>query len=158
MAERRPPPKDKPMNRIICIDAPGAAIAIAIAVAAAAAPARADDLSAAQLEAAGQVYLGSAECELRQSVRIDAIAGRPGHFELRHRKARYTLVPQPTSTGAIRLEDRAAGVVWLQIPAKSMLLNARLGRREVDGCLHTEQRAALADGSAAGPAIGIAQR
>jgi|JRYF01.1.fsa_nt_gb hypothetical protein len=117
--------------------------------------ASAEGLSEAQLDAARQVYLGTAECEFKQSVHLRALEGRPGHFELQHRKARYTLVPEPTSTGAIRLEDRQAGIVWLQIPAKSMLLNARLGRREVDGCLHAEQRAA---GAGDAPSIGIAQR
>ena len=119
------------------------------------APAAAEGLSAAQMEAAQQVYLGTAECEMKQSVHLRAIDGRPGHFELQHRKARYTLTPEPTSTGAIRLEDRKAGIVWLQIPAKSMLLNAKMGRREVDNCLHAEQRAEAGTPAAS---IGIAQR
>ena len=72
-----------------------------------------------------------------------------------HKKARYTLVPQVTSTGAIRLEDSKAGMVWLQIPAKSMLLNAKAGRREVDNCQHPEQRAEAATPA---PSIGIAAR
>lgn len=126
-----------------------------LALVTALAPAAAESLSAAQMDAAQQVYLGTAECEMKQSVHLRAIDGRPGHFELQHRKARYTLTPEPTSTGAIRLEDRQAGIVWLQIPAKSMLLNAKVGRREVDNCQHAEQRGA-ADVPSAG--IGIAQR
>jgi len=126
-----------------------------LALVTALAPAAAEGLSAAQMDAAQQVYLGTAECEMKQSVHLRAIDGRPGHFELQHRKARYTLTPEPTSTGAIRLEDRQAGIVWLQIPAKSMLLNAKAGRREVDNCQHAEQRAGVAEAS---PPIGIAQR
>lgn len=119
-------------------------------------PASAEQLSDAQMAAAQQVYLGTAECEFKQNVHLSAIEGKPGHFELKHKKARYTLTPEPTSTGAIRLEDRQAGMVWLQIPAKSMLLNARQGRREVDGCMHAEQRA---EGATAGVAsIGIVGR
>ncbi len=118
-------------------------------------PALATELSPEQLDAASRVYLGDADCELKQAVRLQAIEGRPGHFELLHKKARYTLVPQVTSTGAVRLEDAKAGMVWLQIPAKSMLLNARLGRREVDNCLHAEQRA---ESAAPAPSIGIAAR
>ncbi len=139
-------------SALATLAATGSAVA---ATATAGADTPASELSAAQLEAARQVFLGTAECELKQSVHLRAIEGRPGHFELQHRKARYTLVPEPTSTGAIRLEDRKAGIVWLQIPAKSMLLNARLGRREVDGCLHAEQRVA---GAGDAPSIGIAQR
>jgi hypothetical protein len=120
-----------------------------------AAPAGAESMSPEQLSAASQVYLGTAECEMKQRVHLRAIENRPGHFELQHLKARYTLVPEPTSTGAIRLEDRKAGIVWLQIPAKSMLLNAKLGRREVDGCMHAEQRA---EAGTPAPSIGIAAR
>lgn len=118
-------------------------------------PAVANDLSPAQMDAASRVYLGSAVCDQQQEVHLRALDGRPGHFELTHKKARYTLVPEVTSTGAVRLEDRRAGMVWLQIPAKSMLLNAKAGRREVDGCLHAEQRA---ESAAPAPSIGIAAR
>lgn len=118
-------------------------------------PVFATELSPEQLDAASRVYLGEADCELKQAVRLQAIEGRPGHFELLHKKVRYTLVPQVTSTGAIRLEDAKAGMVWLQIPAKSMLLNARLGSREVDNCQHAEQRA---ENATPAPSIGIAAR
>lgn len=130
--------------------------AIALLLLAAAPFAQAEELSPAQLDAARQVYLGDAQCEFKQVVTVSAIEGQPGHFTLQYKKARYTLTPEPTSTGAIRLEDRQAGIVWLQIPAKSMLLNAKQGRREVDGCLHAEQRAEAAHSSA--PSIGIAAR
>jgi hypothetical protein len=120
-----------------------------------AAPVFAADLTPEQLDAASRVYLGTAECEFKQSVQLRALEGKPGHFELTFKKARYTLVPEVTSTGAIRLEDRQAGMVWLQIPAKSMLLNAKAGRREVDSCMHAEQRAEAATPA---PSIGIASR
>jgi hypothetical protein len=123
-----------------------------IALASACAAATASELSPGQMEAASRVYLGTAECELKQSVHLRALDGRPGHFELTHKKARYTLVPEVTSTGAVRLEDRASGMVWIQIPAKSMLLNAKAGRRELDGCMHPEQRAQAGDA----PSFGIA--
>ena len=35
-----------------------------------------------------------------------------------------------------------AGVVWIQIPSKSMLMNAKIGQRMVDSCMQSEQRAA----------------
>lgn len=118
--------------------------------------AAATELSPAQLLAAAGVYQGQAHCDQKESVHLKAIEGRPGHFELSHRKARYTVVPEVTSTGAVRLEDREAGVVWLQIPAKSMLLNSKAGRREVDGCKHAEQVAEAAHPSAPAMGIGIA--
>ena len=108
-----------------------------------AAAALADDLTPRQIEAAAKVYAGDAECEFKQTVRLLPVAGQPGHFELTFKKLSYRLVPEETSTGAVRLEDRAAGIVWIQIPSKSMLLNAKLGQRMVDGCVNAAQRAAV---------------
>ena len=103
-------------------------------------PLLASELSPAQMLAAEQVFVGTADCDQKESIQVHAVAGQPGHFELLHKKARYRLVPQETNTGAVRLEDAAVGMVWNQIPAKSMLLNARIGQRVADGCLHAEQR------------------
>jgi hypothetical protein len=102
----------------------------------------ADPLSAGQMDAASQVFVGTATCEFNNKITLTPVDGQPGHFKLQHKKATYTLVPQETTTGAVRLEDAKAGVVWLQIPAKSMLMNAKLGQRVADGCQMSEQMAA----------------
>lgn len=107
---------------------------------AAAAAAAAPSLSAGQLDAAQRVYVGKADCEFGQNVDVTPVDGKPGHFHLRHKTASYTLVPEETTTGAVRLEDKRAGIVWLQIPSKSMLMNSRIGQRLVDNCLMTQQR------------------
>lgn len=113
-------------------------------------------ISEAQLLVADRVLTGDAVCEMNQSVSVEPIRGKPGHFQLRFKKVSYTMVPEETSSGAVRLEDKKAGIVWLQIPSKSMLMNSRAGQRMVDGCLHAEQRAALAAvaGAAASSANG----
>lgn len=98
------------------------------------------DLTPGQLDAAARVYVGDADCDQKDHVKVLPVQGSPGHFEVLHKKARYNMVPEETKTGAVRLEDRAAGVVWLQIPAKSMMLNTKLGQRVVDGCMHAEQK------------------
>ncbi|HEY6135773.1 MAG TPA: hypothetical protein VIW70_17495, partial [Rubrivivax sp.] len=94
----------------------------------AAVPALASDiiLSPAQLEAAARVFTGSVDCDHGQKISLEPIPGTAGHFKLTHKKFTYTLVPQETTTGAVRLEDPKNGIVWLQIPAKSMLMNAKL--------------------------------
>lgn len=112
-------------------------------------------LTEGQLDAAGRVYKGEASCEFGEKVQLTAIEGQPGHFKLGYKKASYYLVPEETTTGAVRLEDRRAGIVWLQIPAKSMLMNSKIGQRLADNCLHDEQRVAAAVPSAEG-SIGIA--
>jgi hypothetical protein len=49
------------------------------------------------------------------------------------------MFPVETTTGAIRLEDRKAGAVWLQLANKSMLMNQKLGQRLADACVSPEQ-------------------
>lgn len=145
------------MRRPIALDALTALVALIVA--ALCVPVRAESverpLSPEQMAAAQLVYLGNAKGEFKQAVNQRAVEGPRGHFERRFKKARYLVTPEPTTTGPVRLEERAAGVVWLQTPALSMLLNARLGRRAVDGSLHAEQRAETGAGT---PSIGIAQR
>lgn len=110
-------------------------------------------ISEAQLLVADRVLTGEATCDLNQTVDLQAIAGKPGHFRLNHNKISYTMVPEETTSGAVRLEDKKAGIVWLQIPSKSMLMNARAGQRMVDGCMHPEQRAAVDASRAAGASV-----
>jgi hypothetical protein len=97
----------------------------------------------AQLDIAGRVLTGNAQCEFNQEVSVQPIEGKPAHFKVGFKNATYTMVPEETTTGAVRLEDKHAGVVWVQIPAKSMLLNAKAGQRMVNDCRQSEQRAAL---------------
>lgn len=117
-----------------------------------------EQITAGQLDVANRVLTGTADCEFRQQVQVQPMDGHPGHFRVSHQARHFTMVPQETSTGAVRLEDRHAGVVWLQIPAKSMLMDAKRGQRLVDACQHAEQRAAV-QAAAAAPApagLGIA--
>ena len=112
-------------------------------------------ISEAQLEMAGRVLTGSADCEFKQRISVSAVDGSPGHFHVGHKGLQYRMVPQETSTGAVRLEDKIAGVMWLQIPVKSMLMNVKVGQRMVDGCQHASQRAASTAVAAAGTGLGI---
>lgn len=119
------------------------------------ATATAETISAGQLDVAARVLTGTADCEFKQQVHVLAIPGHLGHFSLDHQGKRFYLSPRETATGAVRLEDAATGMVWLQIPGKSMLMNARLGQRVVDDCLHSEQRAALTAVAGAATSLGI---
>lgn len=109
-----------------------------------------ETINANQLEISNRVLTGVAQCEFNQTVSVDALQDKPGHFRVAFNKAVYTMTPQETSTGAVRLEDRRNGIVWLQIPSKSMMMNQRVGQRMVDGCTQAEQRAAVAAVQAAG--------
>ena len=99
-------------------------------------------LTTGQLDAAGRVFVGTAICDANQQVGLAPVPGLPGHFVLTHNKTVVRLVAQETTSGAVRLEDAKSGLVWIQIPAKSMLMNTKLGRRVVDACTTPEQTAA----------------
>jgi hypothetical protein len=114
-----------------------------------------ETISAAQLDVAARVLIGASDCEFNQQISVQPLAGVPGYFTVLHKGKRYRMLPRETATGAVRLEDPGAGVVWLQIPTKSMLMNARAGQRMVDNCLHSEQRIAVRAVADAGQGIGI---
>lgn len=97
----------------------------------------------AQLGVAARVLTGTADCEFNQQISVQPLDGVPGYFTVIHKGQRYRMLPRETATGAVRLEDPGAGIVWLQIPTKSMLMNTRVGQRLVDNCLLTEQRVAM---------------
>ena len=130
------PPAKKPLSASRQhLKSEAAALALAIETAQA--------INQAQLDIAARVLTGKADCEFNQSVDVQAFEGRPGQFKVGYKNARYTMTPAETTTGAVRLEDKKAGVMWLQIPSKSMLMNSKLGQRMVDACMHAEQRATV---------------
>lgn len=98
----------------------------------------------AQMAMANQVQIGRADCEFKQFVMIERVHPEGGNFRVKHQSVTYTMVPEETSTGAVRLYDKKTGVVWLQIPVKSMLMNSKAGRRMVDACTQPAQRLAQA--------------
>lgn len=93
-----------------------------------------DELSIAQ-----RVHTGRIACELGAHVNVNAIAQSPGHFQIDGKGFKYSMVPVATTTGTVRLEDKQAGAVWLQIANKSMLMNQKLGQRLADECMSPEQ-------------------
>ena len=111
-----------------------------------------ETISESQLQIANRVLTGTAQCEFNQTVSVDAVQDKPGFFRVAFDKASYLMTPQETTTGAVRLEDKRNGIVWLQIPVKSMMMNQKLGQRMVDGCTQAEQRAAAAAAESAGQA------
>jgi hypothetical protein len=108
--------------------------------AAAAAPAAAG-LSAEQLNIAQYVNTGRFPCELGGSVTVSPVSGSEGYFSVSGNGRSYRMVPVPTTTGAIRLEDKRAGGVWLVLANKSMLLDQGRGQRIADECQNDQQRA-----------------
>ena len=102
-----------------------------------------DNLNPGQLTMADRVLTGVADCEFKQKVDVQKIEGHSGNFKVTFDHKTYIMVPEETTTGAIRLVDTAGAVVWIQIPMKSMLMNQKEHHRLVDNCQADEQRIAV---------------
>ena len=92
-----------------------------------------------ELAIAERVHVGTLPCELGASVSLKPDSKAPGYFDVQGKNFKYRMFPVATTTGAIRLEDRKAGAVWLQLANKSMLMNQKLGVRLADECMSPAQ-------------------
>ena len=77
---------------------------------------------------------GKFHCEQGNRVDVSADPQRPDAIKLDWKGRSYPMVAVGTSTGALRYEDVASGNVWIQIPAKSMLLNTKAGQQLANEC------------------------
>ena len=98
-----------------------------------------DAMTPAELAIAERVQVGTLPCELGASVSLAADPKAPGYFDVHGKNFKYRMFPVATTTGAIRLEDRKSGAVWLQLANKSMLMNQKLGVRIADECVSPAQ-------------------
>lgn len=101
-------------------------------------PAAAPQAPAAVQQAVGDVWAGPYHCEHAEKVSL-----RPGQsvdqVELQWKNQRWQMHRIDSKSGAMRLEDATARMVWIQLPNKSMLLDQRQGRRLLDECQHDVQ-------------------
>ena len=109
-------------------------------------------LTPAELAISERVYIGRLPCELGAFVLLDKDAKAPGYFNVTTGKLKFRMFPVETTTGAIRLEDKKAGAVWLQLANKSMLMSQKLGSRLADECMSPAQ-AAVAEAFKTQPAL-----
>jgi len=113
--------------------------AAAVGGAAAVATAAQQPLSAEDLAISERVHTGRIPCELGAFVNVTADQANPGYFNIDGKGFKYHMSPVKTSTGTVRLEDKHAGAVWLQIANKSMLMNQKVGQRLADECMSPDQ-------------------
>ncbi len=113
-----------------------------------------DNLNPGQLSMADRVLTGVAQCEFKEKVEVEKIEGHSGNFKVTYDHKTYVMVPEETTTGAIRLVDTGGAVVWIQIPMKSMLMNQKEHHRLVDNCQEDEQRIAVQSSQKAGANAG----
>lgn len=111
-------------------------------------------LSPDELAIAQRIEVGRIPCELGAFVTVEADLLAPGYFDISGKKFKFRMTPVVTSTGAIRLEDAAAGAVWLQLSNKSMLMNHKTGSRMADEC-RTQAQVAVADAMLKNPPLSL---
>jgi hypothetical protein len=112
------------------------------------------ELTEEQISIAQIVHTGRIACADGQSVTITPDPKINGAFDLLLGKAKYDVVPVPTKSGAVRLEDSKTGIVFMQLANKSMLFNERQGKRLADDCINPAQKA-VADAMRANPTAGV---
>jgi hypothetical protein len=111
-------------------------------------------LTPEQLSLAQYVVTGSFPCGDGRRVSISADAKVNGAFDVSFGGSKYDVVPMPTKSGALRLEDTRTGFVLMQLANKSMLFNEKQGRRLADDCVSPAQQA-FADNMKANPTAGV---
>lgn len=97
-------------------------------------------LEAPELAIAQRVYVGRLPCELGQQVTLEPDPQSPGYFNLSLKKSTFRMFAVQSKSGAVRLDAVSGDAVWLQLANKSMLVNAKLGKRMADACTSPEQQ------------------
>jgi hypothetical protein len=88
------------------------------------------------------VYEGRMACDDKVFVVVVEDLKIPNNFDVLVGKAHYKTKRIPTYSGAIRLEDKSHGIVWLQMANKSMLFNEKAGKRLATNCRNDIQQEA----------------
>ncbi|MFZ6871193.1 hypothetical protein ACO0LF_03900 [Undibacterium sp. Di27W] len=74
------------------------------------------------------------KCELGNSLTMYTNPEDADHVAMRWKKRLYRLTKVDTTTGAVRFENRKAGLVWIGIPAKGLLLDSHKGQQLANEC------------------------
>jgi membrane-bound inhibitor of C-type lysozyme len=83
-------------------------------------------------------------CELGNKLTIFANENDDSHIALRWKKRIHRLDKVGTTTGARRFENKTFGLVWIGIPSKGMLLDAKLNRQLANECKNAAQESGIA--------------
>lgn len=80
---------------------------------------------------------GVYSCDMGQRVNIVRPAGEAIAIEIGWTGRRYQLARNFSSSGLPRYEDKASGLVWIDLPWKGMLLDARTNKPLASDCTTT---------------------
>ncbi|MDI9332984.1 MAG: hypothetical protein QM533_01270 [Cytophagales bacterium] len=85
-------------------------------------------------------FTGSMQCADNVVVSITKDPHGKSEYQIGLGKAKYRAQQVTTASGAIKLEDKHNGIVWLQMSNKSMLFNEKHGKRLATDCQNEEQK------------------
>lgn len=88
---------------------------------------------------AGTAAVTNVTCELGNKLTLYRNANDNEHMALRWNQRVHQMTRVSTSTGADRFENSKFGLVWIGIPAKGMLLDAKRGQQLANECKDAEQ-------------------
>ena len=100
-----------------------------------------EDLGEANIEGS---IVNNFNCELGNKITTYYNASDDKHIAIRWKDKVHRMRRIGTSTGANRFENRKAGLVWIHIPSKAMLLDSKKGQQLANECRDPEQAKALA--------------
>jgi hypothetical protein len=100
-----------------------------------------EDLGEANIEGSVVTYFN---CELGNKITAYNNDNDDKHIVIRWKDKVHRMRRVGTSTGANRFENRRAGLVWINIPSKAMLLDSKIGQQLANECRDPAQLRALA--------------
>ena len=77
---------------------------------------------------------GTYRCELGKKVEIQRDARNPDSFKVSWQGNRHTLQRYDSTSGLPRYEDRQNGLVWIDLPWKSVLMDSKTGSPIANEC------------------------
>ena len=77
---------------------------------------------------------GVYHCELGRSVGVKSLTRDGQTMELKWNRKEYTMAAVEARSGALRYEDTQAGLAWITIVGKSLLLDVRKGAQLANEC------------------------
>jgi hypothetical protein len=105
------------------------------------APARSGEVAGAggrdNPQLAFKLVSGTYRCEEGARVDVRRDAGDPNLLQVGWKGETYPMLRNPSYSGLPRYEDAASGLVWIDLPWKSVLLDGRSGKPLVSECRST---------------------
>ncbi|MEN9912214.1 MAG: hypothetical protein RI956_658 [Pseudomonadota bacterium] len=80
------------------------------------------------------VVSGQYNCFGQKTITLTPRIDYPGYVDVQQNGKTHLFLAVTSNTGAVRLENKAANLFWLQLPVKSMLFNSQTGSRVLDDC------------------------